>query len=90
MGSKSCFFTTTLFSGAWKIYKGVIHSKVKKQKGQDHAYYVICWEYSTTGINNIQISMQEAVAATHLSKIIDGDEMLQTMLFVGNVIDSCR
>ena len=72
-----------------KYIKGVIHSKVKKQKGQDHADYVICWEYSTTGINNIQISMQEAVAATHLSKIIEGDEMLEKMVKI-NDRDICR
>ena len=54
--------------------RGVIDSKVKKQKGQEHADYIICWEYCTKGINNIQISMQEAFAATHLSKLLERNE----------------
>ena len=28
--------------------RGIIDSKVKKQKGQEHADYIICWEYCTT------------------------------------------
>ena len=51
--------------------RGIIDSKVKKQKGQEHADYIICWEYCTKGINSIQVSMQEAVAATHLSKQLE-------------------
>ena len=48
--------------------RGIIDSKAKKQKGQEHADYIICWEFCTNGIKNIQISIQEAFAATHLSK----------------------
>ena len=53
---------------------GIIESKVKKQKNQDHADYEICWEYVTTGLKSIQISMQEAFTATHLSKQLERDE----------------
>lgn len=72
-----------------KYIKGVIDRKAKKQKGQDYADYLVCWEYSTTGINNIQISMQEAVAATHLSKILETDEMLEKMDKINNRDVSC-
>ena len=56
--------------------RGIIDSKVKKQKGQEHADYTICWEYCTKGINNIQISMEEAFAATHLSKQLERNESI--------------
>ena len=54
--------------------RGIIDSKAKKQKGQEHTDYIICWEFCTTGIKNIQISMQEAFAATHLSKQLERNE----------------
>ena len=51
--------------------RDVIDSKVKKKKGQEHAIYIICWEYCTKGINNIRISVQESFAVTHLSKQLE-------------------
>ena len=33
--------------------RGIIDSKAKKQKGQEHADHIICWKFCTTGIKNI-------------------------------------